>query len=66
MREKPDIIARLRDPSLGSPRWTDTMDEAAKELARLRRFVQYVADFSNDPAVVREAMAHGATWPEKS
>jgi hypothetical protein len=30
------------------------------ELKRLRAFVQWVADYSNDPAVVREAKAHGA------
>ena len=30
------------------------------ELKRLRAFVQWVADHSNDPAVVREAKAHGA------
>ena len=30
------------------------------ELKRLREFVQWVADHSNDPAVVREAKAHGA------
>lgn len=30
------------------------------ELKRLRAFVQWVADHSNDPAIVREAKAHGA------
>lgn len=30
------------------------------ELKRLRAFVQWVADHSNDPAVVREAKLHGA------
>lgn len=31
-----DIVERLRDPSLGSPRWHDTMVEAAAEIAALR------------------------------
>lgn len=31
-----DIVERLRDPSRGSPRWGDTMDEAADEIDRLR------------------------------
>lgn len=31
-----DIVTRLRDPSRGSPRWLDTMDEAAGEIERLR------------------------------
>lgn len=38
----PDVVARLRDPSKGSPRWATTMDEAAAaieardaEIARL-------------------------------
>jgi hypothetical protein len=31
-----DIVERLRDPSRGSPRWGDTMDEAADEIERLR------------------------------
>jgi hypothetical protein len=30
-----DIIKRLRDPSKGSPRWGDTMEEAADEIERL-------------------------------
>jgi hypothetical protein len=34
-----DIIERLRDPSKGSPRWHDTMLEAADEIARLREAV---------------------------
>lgn len=36
------------------------MAEIAAELARLRDFVQRVADRSTDPAVAREAKAHGA------
>jgi hypothetical protein len=31
-----DIVEKLRDPSKGSPRWGDTMDEAADEIERLR------------------------------
>jgi chromosome segregation ATPase len=31
-----DIVERLRDPSRGSPRWGDTMAEAADEIERLR------------------------------
>lgn len=31
-----DIVKRLRDPSKGSPRWQDTMLEAADEIERLR------------------------------
>ncbi len=30
------------------------------ELKKLRAFVQWVADHSNDTAIVREAKAHGA------
>jgi hypothetical protein len=32
-----DIVDRLRDPSLGSPRWMETMTEAANEIEWLRR-----------------------------
>jgi uncharacterized coiled-coil DUF342 family protein len=32
-----DIVERLRDPSRGSPRWSDTMDKAADEIERLRK-----------------------------
>ena len=32
-----DIVEKLRDPSKGSPRWGDTMAEAADEIERLRR-----------------------------
>ena len=31
-----DIVERLRNPSRGSPRWGNTMDEAADEIERLR------------------------------
>ena len=31
-----DIVERLCDPSKGSPRWQDTMFEAANEIERLR------------------------------
>lgn len=33
---------------------------AAETVASLRRFVQFAADHSNDPAIVREAKRHGA------
>jgi hypothetical protein len=36
MSDTPDIVKRLRDPSKGSPRWKDTMFEAADEIDRLR------------------------------
>ena len=32
-----DIVEKLRDPSKGSPRWGDTMAEAADEIERLRK-----------------------------
>ena len=32
-----DIVDRLRDPSLGSPRWMETMGEGANEIERLRK-----------------------------
>lgn len=32
-----DIVARLRDPSLGSPRWMDTMAEAADYIEAHRK-----------------------------
>lgn len=35
-------------------------EAADAEIERLRRFVQFVADHSNDPGVVREAKLHGA------
>ena len=31
-----DILERLRDPSKGSPRWLDTLNEAAVEIEMLR------------------------------
>ena len=35
-------------------------EDAAEQIIALRKFVQWVADHSNDPAVVQEAKAHGA------
>jgi hypothetical protein len=59
-----DLVTRLREGRMDGTglRWsvTDIHREAADEIARLRRFVQFVADHSNDPGVVREAEAHGA------
>lgn len=63
-QQKADVVALLREFS--GPRYPDDicgkrcMGEAADEIERLRRFVQFVADYSNDTAVVREAKAHGA------
>ena len=38
-----DLVKRLRDPSLGSPRWMDTMTEAAARIAELEAAIyQYV------------------------
>ena len=63
----PDLLARLR--WLASEHWAgrhglgDDMaveiDRAAAEIERLRAFVQYVADYSNDPQVVKEAIRVG-------
>ena len=35
-------------------------DQLVAEIEWLRRFVQFVANCSNDPGVVREAERHGA------
>lgn len=35
-----DIVKRLRDPSSGSPRWLDTMQEAAATIESLRAEVE--------------------------
>lgn len=49
-----DIVARLRDPSLGSPRWMDTMAEAAdhieaqaKRIKELEYFMKWLASVQN-------------------
>ena len=34
--ETTELVARLRDPSTGSPRWANTMAEAATIIERLR------------------------------
>jgi hypothetical protein len=39
-----DIVDRLRDPSLGSPRWMETMSEAAQEIELLRSLLSECAD----------------------
>lgn len=36
-----DIVDRLRDPSKGSPRWLDTLSEAADEIERLRNGIRH-------------------------
>lgn len=38
-----DIVERLRDPSKGSPRWLDTLSEAADEIERLRTEVNQLS-----------------------
>lgn len=35
-----DIVARLRDPSLGSPRWMDTMAEAADHIEAQAAYIR--------------------------
>lgn len=32
-----DIVERLRNPSLGSPRWLNTMEEAADMIEKMRK-----------------------------
>lgn len=39
-----DIVERLRDPSSESPRWMDTMAEAADEIERLRSEIANLTD----------------------
>lgn len=38
-----DLTKRLRDPSSGSPRWLDTMDEAANEIDKLQSAIYNMA-----------------------
>jgi len=38
-----DLTKRLRDPSSGSPRWLDTMDEAANEIEQLQSAIHDMA-----------------------
>jgi hypothetical protein len=70
-RQPADLLARLKllqawkkpagpTPADPMPRIYPNVSEAIAEIERLRRFVQFVADHSNDPGVVREARAHGA------
>lgn len=40
--------------------YPDILRIAEAELVRLREFVQFVADHSNDPSIVKEARRHGA------
>jgi hypothetical protein len=39
-----DIVERLLDPSKGSPRWLDTMNDAAIEIEWLRKIVNHQAE----------------------
>ena len=39
-----DLVKRLRDPSLGSPRWMDTMAEAADRISELEAALRLYAD----------------------
>jgi hypothetical protein len=62
-----DIVKRLCDPSRGSPRWGDTMDEAAYEIERLRCIIDTVHPqmqatidrLTKDNADLSEACADG-------
>ena len=38
-----DLVKRLRDPSLGSPRWMDTMTEAADRIVELEAALKDMA-----------------------
>ena len=62
-----DIVERLCDPSKGSPRWQDTMFEAANEIERLRAevarceasilaWVEAVGECNKDRNRLREAL----------
>lgn len=55
-----DIVDRLRDPSIGSPRWMETMTEAANEIDWLRKM--------NARLTVELGKAHGdiIPWIEKA
>lgn len=51
-----DLAARLRDPSLGSPRWMDTMAEAAdhieaqtKRIAELEYLLMLIKNVKSGP-----------------
>ena len=57
---RPAIGPRAMTPAERQARRREQFREMQRELKRLRRFVQYVADYSNYPQVVREAKAHGA------
>lgn len=48
------IHKRVKQP------YSERLRIAESELVRLREFVQFVADHSNDPGVVAEAKRHGA------
>jgi hypothetical protein len=62
-----DIVKRLCDPSRGSPRWGDTMDEAAYEIERLRNIIDTIHPqmqatidrLAKDNADLAEACADG-------
>ena len=41
----------------------EIIDQRGTQVERLRLFAQWVADHSNDPAVVQEAKRHGAESP---
>ena len=43
-----DLVNRLRDPSLGSPRWADTMTEAADEIEDLTKACMEWAEVSQN------------------
>lgn len=68
--DQPEAGHKLRFERLGIPMppdWRERATVAERVIAecsdrmnRLDAFVQWVADHSNDPAVVKEARAHGA------
>jgi hypothetical protein len=61
-----DIVKRLRDPSKGSPRWLDTLSEAADEIERLREALRNIAQVPRSDAaygviqcIARDALGEG-------
>jgi hypothetical protein len=56
-----DLVKRLRDPSLGSPRWMDTMTEAADRIAELEAALR---DARHDlVAFIENAHPHREKYP---
>ncbi len=58
-----DIVKRLRDPSLGSPRWMDTMAEGADCIeAQAARIAELEAALAN---ARRDGMEAAAKWHDE-